>query len=438
MSNKVHIFVATTKGLVAIQNITLLDDPDIHSLVTIDGSARLAGVSDAYHLLVNSPAGIIAQHFGGQSYRVNVSKSIDQGESWQLGFYLAHLFDSLNQLAEGQPEKGDVVLCVTGAISTYDLSVKAVSQLDLKMQTAKGQIQHWQSQGMLVQWVMPQINLEALNTTLSTTYLGVHHLSQCADALMNKGILRAVPDVLAHSANADGFELVSELSYSQQIANDDELVTTNPPEYPSSQLEQATINADKQKTRKQLRLYILASIIGFFIVGLVTIQVFWQNLGDRNKELALIVNTSPSGICDKDMVEVSHSAQQMSFTTLPKQSLDRLCSLALQTSQDVNSLWLVADSGAVISLKRQSDNWFIPLPKNQRVDRAYTLVMTKRVLDEADMQSFKQHLQSYRADFEKTLNPLATPRITLNEISPWFAARAYSVSYISSELLVKL
>ena len=37
---KCHIFIATTQGLVAVQDIELIDDPDVMSIVCLNGTAQ--------------------------------------------------------------------------------------------------------------------------------------------------------------------------------------------------------------------------------------------------------------------------------------------------------------------------------------------------------------------------------------------------------------
>ena len=90
MSPNTHVFIATTQGLVAIQDIEEIDDPDVMSVVCVNGTAQSLNISGAYHSFVKRGSGIIQQAFGGNAYRVDVSGNIDHGNSWQLGFYLAH------------------------------------------------------------------------------------------------------------------------------------------------------------------------------------------------------------------------------------------------------------------------------------------------------------------------------------------------------------
>jgi len=139
---KVHVFVATTQGLVAIQRI-YAQDPDIRSVVSINGTATVSPISAAYYHFVKKGVGIIEHDFGGSAYRVNIDGHIDQGNSWQLGFYLAHAAHAQNILGDGKPQPGDRVICTTGEINTSERAVLAVEQIPLKIQRASSQIQNW-------------------------------------------------------------------------------------------------------------------------------------------------------------------------------------------------------------------------------------------------------------------------------------------------------
>ena len=74
---KYHIFIATTKGCIAIQDIIALDDPEIQSLITVNGTATLANISSYYHHFVKKGSGIIQNDFGACSYRANIEHGID-------------------------------------------------------------------------------------------------------------------------------------------------------------------------------------------------------------------------------------------------------------------------------------------------------------------------------------------------------------------------
>ena len=152
---KCHVFIATTQGLVAVQDIELIDDPDVMSLVCLNGTAQSLNISNAYHSFVKKGSGIIQKDFNGQSYRIDVSGNIDHGNSWQLGFYIAHYLDSIDLLGDGVPNENDHILCLTGEINIKDKSVKNVAHITTKLALAQNQISTWQSLGFDVKFLLP-------------------------------------------------------------------------------------------------------------------------------------------------------------------------------------------------------------------------------------------------------------------------------------------
>jgi len=157
---KLHIFVATTQGLVAIQNITAIDDADISSIVSVNGTSTTANISSAYHNFVKNGAGIIQQDFGACSYRINVAQRIDQGNSWQLAFYLAHAAQNREVLGNGQVNPGDQVICATGEVNTTSREIHRVEEVDLKQSLATEQIQQWQKMNVKTSFLVPKNNAQ--------------------------------------------------------------------------------------------------------------------------------------------------------------------------------------------------------------------------------------------------------------------------------------
>ncbi|WP_057831424.1 FHA domain-containing protein [Colwellia sp. TT2012] len=177
---KLHIFVATTQGLVAIQNITAIDDADISSIVSINGTSTTANISSAYHNFVKKGAGIIQQDFGACSYRINISDRIDHGNSWQLAFYLAHAAKNDNILGDGQVSAGDQVICATGEVNTSNRNIQGISEISLKQQLAAKQIKQWHKNNNKVCFLVPEANRQDLDKQLP---LNIKLVSSLAQAL---------------------------------------------------------------------------------------------------------------------------------------------------------------------------------------------------------------------------------------------------------------
>lgn len=85
-----QVYILTTEGPVAVQSIQE-EEPSVRSVICIDGRAEALPVSRAYDAFVRSPTGIVERVTGHPSYRMDVSAPIDNGRSWQLGAYLAHI-----------------------------------------------------------------------------------------------------------------------------------------------------------------------------------------------------------------------------------------------------------------------------------------------------------------------------------------------------------
>ena len=183
---KVHVMVATTQGLVAIQKI-YAQDPDIRSVVSINGTSTVSPISAAYHHFVKKGVGIIETDFGASSYRVNIDAAIDQGNSWQLAFYLAHAAHAQDLLGNGKPRAGDWVICATGELNTSEKTVLAVEQTALKIERAASQIALW-PEDVNLRFILPQANFvaeqSAQNPQLSPQQIVyVEYLEQALDLL---------------------------------------------------------------------------------------------------------------------------------------------------------------------------------------------------------------------------------------------------------------
>jgi len=196
---KVHIFVATTQGLVAIQNITTIDDADISSIVSINGTSTTANISSAYHNFVKKGAGIIQQDFSACSYRINISKRIDQGNSWQLAFYLAHAAISKNMLGDGQVNIGDHVICATGEINTVTRDIQSISQIKLKQKLAATQIKQWHKQKIKVSFLVPDANAQEIDKQLPLNIKRVRNLTQALAYLPSTALANTIQTNVAQA-----------------------------------------------------------------------------------------------------------------------------------------------------------------------------------------------------------------------------------------------
>lgn len=354
---KTHIFIATTHGLVAVQNITPIDDEDISSVVSVNGTSTTANISGNYHNFVKKGVGIIHQMFGACSYRVDISARIDQGNSWQVAMYLAHLAQSKGLLGNGDVSQGDTVICATGEVNTTNLQVLAVSEVSLKLKRAQTQLDQWTLLGAKVQFLVPQANQSEVEK--NNFCLLINNLEQAANTL------------------------------------------------PSTSKNQSSPSASIKKLASINSRYVTAGASTFLILiifyGLgkftLTDSIKHQPVAIKEEtskaksvsKIQLVALLKQSGTCTQT------SSQDISLTNkvFTDLALNQLCELYLQTNKSYVQILLVAqDAYAVLPLTKSQQGWRIPLPKNRSSDRRYFLVTIAQPLSEEKIEQLRLYRET--------------------------------------------
>ena len=385
-----HIFIATTQGLVAIQNITPIDDEDISSVVSVNGTSTTANISGSYHNFVKKGVGIIQQMFGACSYRVDISARIDQGNSWQVAMYLAHLAQSKGLLGNGEVNSGDTVICATGEVNTSNHQILAVAEVPLKFKLAQPQLEEWTALGAKAQFLVPQANQSDVKQNNYTQL--VSDLEQAAAALPSSTQNQS-------SASVKNKKLVS--TYSRYITS--------------------------------IAILILAAIVFW---GLVK---FTASDNSSHQPLAKKIN-SPKVESDQKtqlvaMLKQSKTCAQtfsqdivLTNKVFEDLALNQLCELYLQTNESILQLLLVAqDAFTVIPLTQSPQGWQIPLPKNRLSDRSYFLVTLVQTLNEEKIEQ----LRLYREAMPKT------KMLTESALTNWLQQQPLDFAIYSHKLVVE-
>ena len=126
MSGRLRVVIATTAGPSTVRRITA-EDPALRSVVCLAGTATALPISGDYDAFVRRPTGVVERDTGQRVYRVDVDRPIDDGRSWQLGFYLAHQLKLADRLAEDDaPAEG--IVWATGTVDS-DLKVGPVARV---------------------------------------------------------------------------------------------------------------------------------------------------------------------------------------------------------------------------------------------------------------------------------------------------------------------
>lgn len=161
---RTHIYIATTQGPVAVQRLVQEDD-DVSSLVCLNHGSKRLPMSQAYYDFVQKGSGIIAKDFDHSAWRMDVSAPISDGESWQLGVYLAHYFYRIGRLGDGNPAAGDRMILASGRVQTTR-DVLPVTDMPVKFERAASLVNECAENSVECYVALP----EACRHTLTDTW----------------------------------------------------------------------------------------------------------------------------------------------------------------------------------------------------------------------------------------------------------------------------
>lgn len=169
---KNHVFIATTKKLVAIQSI-LVEEDEVPSVMCVDGGNQITGVSTKYYDFVKKGTGIIAKAFRHNSYRLDVADDIDMGLSWQLPVYFGHYYQDKGLLGDGNPEEGDLITIASGIVKVNS-EIHAVDGIEEKVFSLLTDLESFLKKGIPIKLVFPKSNKLAVSSALSKYGLEGH------------------------------------------------------------------------------------------------------------------------------------------------------------------------------------------------------------------------------------------------------------------------
>ena len=342
------IYIATTQGPVRVQAITE-EDSDIKSVVCLDGMAEPLAISDRYHDFVKKGTGIIHKKFGHGSYRVDVEKRIDQGNSWQLGLYCAHLLQQENKLTNTQPSSNDTIYFITGSVKSNG-EIIPVEKVAEKFQAASPSIKQWCQQGSKV------------IALLATKQPGI----PTAQELKEAGLTIDIKTI-------SNIQEISPL-----------IVANNLP------AQAAGGEPAKQPAKSNVRPMVYTLIALLIAFGLYkkagpimldkadTVQPLITSQGIQKKETSLAVQ--PILIAKQTTGEANcQQAEETTVKQLAKHhyqaiSLKNLCSLHWQVANAKALIAFSLDRMSQIKLQQSGQNWRLPLPKGREANRPYVVI----------------------------------------------------------------
>jgi hypothetical protein len=155
----VRVYIATTQAPSEVQRIAK-EDPHVRSVVCLNGTSEALPISAAYDAFVRKPTGVIERKYGHSVYRLDVSERISDGESWQLGFFIAHALFATDTLA-GKGEKADRAVWVTGEVDR-DLKVNPVDHVVEKLRQSATLFAELEAAGIPLTIFIPRANAEGI------------------------------------------------------------------------------------------------------------------------------------------------------------------------------------------------------------------------------------------------------------------------------------
>ena len=161
--------IPTTIDLVGITDI-IQEDPLVSSVICENNTLEALPISAQYNSFVKSPTGIIEKLTGHRSYRVDLTKPIQDGKSWQLPIAIAHIFQKNNILSFSKEKQflknmSDQVIWASGTINAK-LDIKKINYVDQKIQHSIEFFKSCIKSKVFINLVMSIENKEDLNNAL--------------------------------------------------------------------------------------------------------------------------------------------------------------------------------------------------------------------------------------------------------------------------------
>lgn len=170
----ITVYILTTQGPVRIQRITE-EQTGIQSVICLDGRAQALPISSRYDAFVRNPTGVIERATGHGAYRVDVDQIIDDGDSWQLGIYIAHMVD-------GRDQAKDIHIFATGEVDR-DLNIRPVGHIAEKLDRASRLFIELQDKGEDVYVFVPDGGTDDFEGGHLSKLASVEHVDQVFDHL---------------------------------------------------------------------------------------------------------------------------------------------------------------------------------------------------------------------------------------------------------------
>ena len=164
------VVIPTTNNLVGISDITY-EDPLVSSVICENNNLEALPISPQYNSFVKSPTGIIEKITGHSSYRIDITDKIEQGDSWQLGVAIAHIFHKKNLINFSKNQNlisndEDTIIWASGIINS-NLDIKKIDYLEKKIENSVAFFKECLKKNILIKIILSQENISDFNEIVS-------------------------------------------------------------------------------------------------------------------------------------------------------------------------------------------------------------------------------------------------------------------------------
>jgi hypothetical protein len=195
-SEGVRVLIGATTGPIEVTRLLAIEDEIAQSMVCLDRTTHLVPISRGYDAFVKAGSGIVQNLYGHGRFRLDVSASIDAGESWQAGVLLAHALADKGRLAIRGTEAGTVAWA-TGTVHVDDLSIGQVGAVDEKLRASLAALRQARIGGARVIAFLPAANLSDMASqtrdALAAADVTIVPLGITADMLRALGLPASPP-----------------------------------------------------------------------------------------------------------------------------------------------------------------------------------------------------------------------------------------------------
>lgn len=213
---KYTVIIPTTNDVVGINDI-VKEDPLVSSVICENNNLEALPISPSYNSFVKSPTGIIDKLVGHSSFRIDITKPIHNGKSWQLGIAIAHIFskhDILNFSNENQllTKKTGEIIWASGTINS-NLEIKKINYLDQKIDNSMNFLKNCTENGIRTNIILSIQNKDDFNSILSNN----EFLKECIKTNLIKVLFfNNLYDLFDHLNLKNILKPIKELSFFQK------------------------------------------------------------------------------------------------------------------------------------------------------------------------------------------------------------------------------